>query len=79
MVKNCSKEKTAHPCQMPVEVMRLLVGILPEGSVVIDPFAGSGTTLVAADELGYASYGVEMDEACCDIISDRTRQGRLDL
>lgn len=74
MVKNCSKDKTAHPCQMPVEVMRLLVGILPDGCALVDPFAGSGTTLVAADALG-----VEIDESYCEIIRQRTAQAALGL
>lgn len=43
-VKNTSQEKTAHPCQMPLEVMKRIIGILPENITIIDPFAGSGTT-----------------------------------
>lgn len=42
-VKNTSAEKTAHPCQMPVDVMKRVIGILPDGIGVIDPFCGSGT------------------------------------
>lgn len=43
-VKNVSKDKTAHPCQMPIEVMRRAIGVLPDGYTIIDPFMGSGTT-----------------------------------
>lgn len=50
-VKNVSKEKTGHPCQMPLEVMKRVIGILPDGITVIDPFMGSGTTGVAVAEL----------------------------
>ena len=39
-VKNVSKEKTAHPCQMPVKVKELVVGVLPDGIAVVDAFAG---------------------------------------
>ena len=49
-VKNVSKGdgKFYHPCQMPEEVMRRLVGIVPEEYVIVDPFMGSGTTAIAA-------------------------------
>lgn len=51
-VKNVSKDKTAHPCQMPLEVMKNIVGILPVDATIIDPFMGSGTTGLACKELG---------------------------
>ena len=50
-VKNVSKEKTAHPCQMPLEVMKRIVGILPDDCLIIDPFMGAGTTGVAVLEM----------------------------
>jgi DNA modification methylase len=50
-VKNSSKQKTGHPCQMPVEVMKRAIGILPKDSIIIDPFMSSGTTGVAVAEL----------------------------
>lgn len=37
-VKNVSKDKTKHPCQMPIEVMENIIGILPYDSVIVDPF-----------------------------------------
>lgn len=43
-VKNTSAEKTAHPCQMPLEVMKRIIGILPDDITILDPFMGSGTT-----------------------------------
>ena len=46
-VKNVSEEKCDHPCQMPLEVMRNIIGILPYDAVIIDPFAGTGTTCLA--------------------------------
>ena len=61
-VKNVNKEKTSHPCQMPLEVMKNIVGVLPDNITVIDPFMGSGTTGVACKELGIAFIGVELDE-----------------
>lgn len=50
-VKNTSQEKTAHPCQMPLEVMKKVIGILPDGVTILDPFMGSGTTGAAVAEL----------------------------
>ncbi len=52
-----------HPCLKPQHLMRVLVrSLLPLGEgTVLDPFAGSGATIAAAEALGYASLGVEMD------------------
>ena len=60
-VKNVSREKTKHPCQMPVEVMKNIVSTLPENSIVFDPFMGTGTTAIACIELGYDFIGCEID------------------
>lgn len=47
-VKNNSKKgKIVHPCQMPVDVMRRVVGIIDPEYVIVDPFMGSGTTAIA--------------------------------
>ena len=73
-VKNVSKEKTAHPCQMPVKVMENVVGVLPDGVTVIDPFMGSGTTGVACRNLGVGFVGVEMDAAYFDIAQKRIKE-----
>ena len=70
-VKNVSREKTGHPCQMPLEVMTNIIGILPDDAVIIDPYAGSGTTLVAAERMGRESIGIEIDETYVDIIKKR--------
>ena len=60
------KKETAlriHPAQKPVAVLKRLIKIYTdEGDVVIDPCAGSGTTLKAAKELGRLGYGFEMDK-----------------
>lgn len=59
-VKNVSRDKTSHPCQMPVKVMELLVGVLGRGVTVVDPFCGSGTTGVACVRLGVPFVGIEV-------------------
>jgi DNA modification methylase len=68
-VKNVSKEKTAHPCQIPREVVRRILTVTPNVSI-FDPFAGSGSTLLVAREMGRRAVGVEMDEAYCEIIAN---------
>lgn len=73
-VKNVSKCKTAHPCQMPLEVMRRAVGVLPDGIGVIDPFCGSGTTLVACKMLGIPFVGYELNPDYADIARERIKE-----
>jgi DNA modification methylase len=76
-VKNVSAEKTEHPCQIPVELMERIVRITSP-SLVIDPFSGSGTTLLASANLGVPCIGIEMSERYCEVIAKRiTEQARL--
>jgi DNA modification methylase len=60
-VKNVSKEKTSHPCQMPLQVMENIIKILPEKYTIFDPFMGSGTTGVACKKLNRNFIGTEID------------------
>lgn len=76
-VKNVSKVKTKHPCQMPLEVMKKVVGILPKDSIIIDPFMGSGTTGVACKELGYEFIGCEIDSEYFGIAKERLEEIKL--
>lgn len=70
-VKNVSKEKTSHPCQMPLEVMLNAIGIIPSNYTIIDPFMGSGTTGVACKKLGRNFIGIELDNDYFAIAKDR--------
>jgi site-specific DNA-methyltransferase (adenine-specific) len=57
------KERTGHPCQMPEAVLERIVKVASHaGDVVLDPFAGSGTTLAAAKRLGRRYLGYELSE-----------------
>lgn len=78
-VKNVSKEKTKHPCQMPIEVMKRIVGILPYECTIIDPFMGSGTTGVAVIEMNKEQnvnrsfVGIEIDKEYYEISERRIK------
>jgi hypothetical protein len=69
-----------HPTQKPLPVMRWAVGLLPDTArVVLDPYAGSGTTLRAAKDLGRKAIGIEAHERYCEIAAERLGQGVLDF
>lgn len=70
-VKNVSKDKTSHPCQMPLEVMRRIISIVSSDYIIVDPFAGSGTTGVACKELNRDCILIEQDEEYIKIINKR--------
>ena len=72
-VKNVSNDKTEHPCQMPLEVMKNIIGILPFDAIIIDPFMGSGTTGLACKELDRDFIGIELDEKYYNIAKDRLK------
>lgn len=79
IVKNTSKDKTKHPCQMPLQVMKNIIRLLPEDYVIIDPFMGSGTTGVAAVELGRDFIGIELNVDYFDIAVDRIKTAKEQL
>ena len=71
-VKNVSKEKTEHPCQIPEELIsKIIRTTAKDNELIIDVFAGSGTTGVVAESLGYDSLCHEVDEKYCEIIKNR--------
>ena len=74
-VKNVSKEKTEHPCQIPEEVIKnIILTTVPIGETVIDVFGGSGTTSKVAFDLGYDTISYEIDSKYCEIIDNRVNK-----
>jgi DNA modification methylase len=70
---NAKAEETwGHGTQKPLECMqRPIRNNSKEGDVVCDPFLGSGTTLIAAEQIGRVCYGMELSEVYCDVIVKR--------
>lgn len=70
-----------HPAQKPLEIMEWCLGFLPNAQTIIDPFMGSGTTLVACQRLGRQGIGIELDpayfEIACKRVDEATRQPDL--
>ncbi|MCY7347055.1 MAG: site-specific DNA-methyltransferase [Pyrinomonadaceae bacterium] len=73
-----NKERVGHPTQKPLAVMKWsIVQMQMTGGVILDPFMGSGTTLVAAKDLGLRAIGIEIEEKYCQIAVERLRQQTL--
>lgn len=70
-----SAEVNGHPCPKPINAMRHFVKLgSEEGDLILDPFMGSGTTLVAAKNLNRRAIGIEIEERYCEIAAKRLAQ-----
>ena len=70
--------RIGHPAPFPVELPRRLINLYSyKDDVVLDPFMGSGTTLVAAKELGRQWVGYDISPAYCELANQRLRQEYL--
>lgn len=70
--------RTPHPAPFP-EALPLMAIETTDAANVLDPFMGSGTTLVAAKRLGRQAVGIEINERYCEIAAERLSQSVLDL
>ena len=75
------KDGAQHPTQKPVALMEWCLGFLPDAQTILDPFMGSGTTLVACAKLGRSGIGIELDpdyfEIACKRVEEAYRQPDL--
>ena len=66
------REQRFHPTQKPLELMKWCIGFVPaSAATILDPYMGSGTTLVACARLGRRGIGIEIDEGYFDIACRR--------
>jgi len=63
-----------HPTQKPLPLMQWCLSMCPEAATIIDPYCGSGTTIVAAKLEGRKAIGIEISEKYCEIAANRLRQ-----
>ena len=71
------KEFRDHPTQKPVPVMKWALSHAGDVKTCLDPFMGSGTTLVACKQAGVSCIGIEREEKYCEIAVKRLAQGCL--
>lgn len=71
------KEKRVHPTQKPVQVMKWVISQIKEPSVICDPFMGSGSTLVALEQMKIAGIGIEKNEKYFNIACERVFEATL--
>lgn len=69
---NYAPRKNPHPTVKPIKLCEYLVRLItPAGGIVLDPFAGSGSTCIACKKLGYKYIGIEISEEYCEIACNR--------
>ena len=70
-----NKEFREHPTQKPMPIMQWCINQAGDVVSILDPFMGSGTTLVAAKNLNRKAVGIELEEKYCEIAAKRLSQG----
>ena len=78
--RRVSSGEREHQTQKPIDLLsRLIRVVTPSGGTVLDPFAGSGSTLHAAKNLGCGAIGIEREQSHCATAAERLRQGVFDF
>lgn len=75
--KSVPSEERLHPAEKPVALIHSLLSVC--SGLVVDPFMGSGSTLIAAREANRRAVGIEMEERYCEVAAKRLSQGLLPL
>lgn len=78
MLREKGAQRGDHPTQKPLEVMKWCIGHAPHSETVLDPFMGSGTTGVAAIQMGKAFIGIEREERYFEAACRRIREANGD-
>lgn len=78
MIREKGAQRGDHPTQKPLEVMKWCIGHAPHSETVLDPFMGSGTTGVAAIQMGKAFIGIEREERYFEAACRRIREANGD-
>jgi DNA modification methylase len=78
LVDPTSTDDRSHPTQKPLALMKWVLSLFPDAKTVLDPFCGSGTTLVAAKAMGLTAVGIELHEPYCEIAAKRLSQEVFD-
>ena len=81
-IRELAHKKNYHPTVKPIKLMEYLVRLVtPKEGIVLEPFAGSGTTLIACKQQGFNYIGIEREQEYCDIAEARLKavqvQGEL--
>jgi DNA modification methylase len=76
---NAITHQRVHPTQKPVPLMRWCLTFFPKAGLVLDPYMGSGTTLLAARDMGKRAIGIEIEPKYCEIAVRRLQQSVLPL
>jgi len=79
LVDPTSTDDRVHPTQKPLALMKWCLSLFPDAKSVLDPFLGSGTSLVAAKEMGLTAVGIEREEKYCEIAAQRLGQEVLEF
>lgn len=76
--KHNSPKQNSHPTVKPIKLMEYLIKLVmpPSNGLLLDPFAGSGSTIVAANRLGFEAIGIEMNEEYANIARARVSHAK---
>ena len=79
MLRRNGEIRHGHPTQKPLDLMKWCISLAPDAQTVLDPFLGSGTTLVAAKAAKREATGIEREEKYCEIAAKRLSQEVFDF